>query len=363
MGEQTRTRAALKQGNDKSLRKVDLLAELDAYVQERCAADQFSGVVLIAKDGIPIFERACGYADLSFMVPNQIDTKFNIASITKTFTAVAIGQLVDQGKISFNDVIALYLPDFPKKVADRVTIHHLLTHTSGYGQYWNEDYRAKRYELRSINDYLKLVINKPLAFTPGDHFSYGNEGYVVLGAIIERVSGQDYYEYLQEHIFWPSAMTATGHFELDLPIPNLAVGYTYINWDGTTHPAYRTSNLLIYAVRGSPAGPSQSTVYNLLNFAQALLGHRLLSPETTNVILSGKVDSEQPNAQYAYGFYTRNGTWGRLIGHGGRSFGADAFLHIYLDIGYTVIVLSNYDRPAAKVIAHRISDLLSRMCA
>jgi hypothetical protein len=119
----------------------------------------------------------------------------------------------------------------------------------------------------------------------------------------------------------------------------------------------------MYAVRGSPAGPSQSTVYDLLNFAQALLGHRLLSPETTNIILSGKVDSEQPNAQYAYGFYTRSGTWGRVVGHGGRSFGADAFLHIYLDIGYTVIVLSNYDRPAAKVIAHRVSELLSRMYA
>jgi CubicO group peptidase (beta-lactamase class C family) len=335
-----------------------LLPELDQFVQQEANANRFSGVILITHDGRPIYETAHGFADLAFQVPNRLDTIFNLASITKMFTAVAIVQLAEQGKLDFQQPVAAYLPDYPR--ATEITIHHLLTHTAGMGDFWNDAYRAARSELRTIPAYLALFRDTPLSFTPGERYQYGNTGYVLLGAIIEQITGRSYYDHVRQAIFEPAGMTHTDFYEIDRPIPNLAVGYTYLDWYGRPHPDYLTNNLYIYAPKGSPANGCYAPAHDLLKFATALRQHRLVSPEYTRLMFTGKVDvAGQPNVQYGYGFFCVTDEAGRLVGHGGRGMGIDAFCNLYLDTGYTIIVLANYDRPAARNIVHWLSERLS----
>jgi CubicO group peptidase (beta-lactamase class C family) len=139
-------------------------------------------------------------------------------------TAVAVMQLVAAGKLDLHTPVAAYNPDLP--YASQITIHQLLTHTAGFDRYWNDAYRAARADLRTVSDYLRLFATTPLEFAPGTRHHYGNSGYVVLGALIEQASGQSYYDYLQQAIYQPLGMHDTGHFEMDLPIANCAIGYT-----------------------------------------------------------------------------------------------------------------------------------------
>jgi CubicO group peptidase (beta-lactamase class C family) len=336
------------------------LPELDQFVQEQANRNQFSGIVLIAHNGRPIYEAAHGFADIAFQIPNRLDTIFNLASITKMFTAVAVVQLAEQGKLDFQQPIAAYLPDYPR--ANEITIHHLLTHTAGMGDIWNDAYRANRSELRTIPAYLDLFRDTPLAFTPGERYQYCNTGFVLLGAIIEQVTGQCYYEYVRQAIFEPAGMSHTDFYELDRPIPNLAVGYTYLDWYAQPHPEYLTNNLFIYAVKGSPANGCYATAHDLLNFDTALRQHTLVGREYSRLMFTGKVEVEgQPGVQYGYGFFCVNDAAGQLVGHGGRGMGIDTFCNMYLDSGYTLIVLSNYDRPAARNIVHWLSGKLSNL--
>lgn len=346
---------------DATITEKEIIQDLNDFILEQVASDEFSGAVLVANNGLPVYKQAFGLADQASNLPNRLDTRFNIASITKVFTAIAIVQLAERGLLHFDDRVSQHLPDYPRQVAERVSIHHLLTHTSGLGDYWNDAYRARRTELRTVKDYLELIRPQALTFTPGARFHYSNCGYVLLGAILERVSGLCYDDYLQEFIFRPARMDTTARYDLDRIVHNLAVGYTFQEWDGTLHPGYRTDNRYLYAVKGSPATGMYSTVQDLLKFDLALREFKLLTPEYTRIAITGKVDSNQPDTHYAYGFYTVNGSWGRAIGHGGHALGGDANFHLYLDSGYTVVVLSNYDRPAASIIAHTLADMFTAM--
>jgi len=285
------------------MRKIKMVEELEAFLEQLVAADQFSGTVLVAKDEVTLFQKAYGMAEKNFNVPAQIDTKFNLGSMNKMFTAVAIAQLADQGKVSFRDTISAYLPDYPREKAERITLHHLLTHTSGLGSFWNEAFEERRTKLRTVNDFLALFIDDPLLFPPGERWNYSNAGFIVLGAIIERVSGQDYFSYVRDHIYHPAEMYDTETYELDQIVPNLAAGYTYAGIPATTETRQRRNNLLLHVVKGGPAGGGYSTVHDLFKFGRALRSHVLLSPTYTEVVLTGKVD--MPNSSglaYAYGF-------------------------------------------------------------
>jgi D-alanyl-D-alanine carboxypeptidase len=344
-----------------AITEKELIQDLNEFILEQVASDEFSGTVLVAKNGLPVYKQAFGLSDQASNLPNRLDTRFNIASITKAFTAIAIVQLAERGLLQFDDRVSQLLPDYPRQVAEQVSVHHLLTHTSGLGNYWNDDYRARRTELRTVKDYLELIKPQSLDFTPGERFQYSNCGYVLLGAILEQISGLCYDDYLQEFIFRPAQMDATARYDLDRIVHNLAVGYTFQDWDGTLHPGYRTDNRYLYAVKGSPATGMYSTVHDLLKFDLALREYKLLTPAYTQIAISGKVEANQPDTRYAYGFYTVNGSWGRAIGHGGHALGGDANFHMYMDSGYTVVVLSNYDRPAARLIAHTLADMFTAM--
>jgi CubicO group peptidase (beta-lactamase class C family) len=189
-----------------------------------------SGAVLVAKDGQPLLEQAYGLADRESTIDNTVDTKFNIGSVGKMFTAVAIAQLVQQGKLAFNDPIGKYVFGFPPAIANKVTIHQLLTHTSGLGDVLRN--RADVEKARTVSDLIELIVKAPLEFEPGTRFGYSNSGFVVLGAVVERLSGQSYYDYVREQIFKPAGMTNTDWHQPGQHLPNLARGYMQVDEHG-----------------------------------------------------------------------------------------------------------------------------------
>lgn len=355
---------------EKALGDAEVVRRLDAYLKKLASADVFSGAVLVARNGTPLYRRAFGLASRGWRVPNRIDTRFNLGSMNKMFTAVAVAQLVEQGKLRFDDPVGKHLPDWPNKaVAEKVTIHHLLTHTAGMGSYFNEKFmQASRDRFRAVPDYFPLFAEEPLAFEPGARWEYSNSGFLLLGAIIEKVSGQSYFDYVRDHIYRPAGMTRTDAYELDRDVPDLAVGYTRMGPNGP-EPGPRRNNLFLHVIKGGPAGGGYSTVEDLLRFDRALRAHKLLSPGMTETVLTGKIALPfDPAAKYAYGFQEERVGGQRIVGHGGGFPGISALLDMYWDSGrtgrsgYTVAVLSNYDN-AAQIVGSKLRDLLCRGAA
>jgi D-alanyl-D-alanine carboxypeptidase len=179
-----------------------VLAELRARIEKDAAADHFSGTVAIAKYGRIAFSAAYGLADRENKIANKLDTRFRIGSMNKMFTAAAILQLVQDGKIALTDPLGKYLTGYPNKdVASKVTIHHLLTHTGGTGDIFGPQFTAHRLELRTLNDYVKLYGERGLKFEPGSRWEYSNYGFLLLGVVIEKVTGGSYYDYVRDRVF------------------------------------------------------------------------------------------------------------------------------------------------------------------
>ena len=214
---------------------VRVVESVGALLQKASDAGEFSGVVLIARDGKPIFHKAYGAADRGLGVPNRPDTRFNLGSINKVFTQVAIGQLAEAGRLDFSDTIRKHLPDYPlpSPAADRITIQQLLTMSSGLGDFFGPAFDATpKNRLRTLADYLPLFAKEPLLFEPGTSRRYSNAGYIVLGLILEKVMGQSYFDYVRKHVFEPAGMKDTDSFELDAIVPNRATGYTLEDENG-----------------------------------------------------------------------------------------------------------------------------------
>ncbi len=308
---------------------------LEDFLREQAASGAFSGAVLVARDGQPTVKEAYGLANREANQANNIDTRFGIGSVGKMFTAVAIAQLVEQGKLDFDDRIGEYLAGLPADVA-AITVDQLLTHTSGLGDFMRSGYPKEARAALTAADLLPLVVKQPLEFKPGTRESYSNSGYVVLGAIIEAITGQSYYDYVREHIFRPASMTRTDWFPPGHDTDNTAIGYT-------AGPAGSLTDNSDVVPWGNPSGGAYSTVGDLQRFAEALLDNKLLSPAMTATVLDGKVRMSNGGAEVAYGFIdgTVNGV--RIVGHGGGAPGVAAAVDIYPDLGYVVVILANYD--------------------
>ena len=346
------------------LSEAAVVREIRRHVELAAAEDRFSGVVLVSKGPRTIFHRAYGMAEKGVAVANRPDTKFNIASMGKMFTSIAVAQLVAAGKFSFNDKLATVLPEYPnKQAAEKITVHHLLTHTSGLGDFFdNPEFRPHRERYRKPVDYFPLFANDPLRFEPGARFSYSNAGFIVLGAIVERHSGESYFDYVRKHIFWPAGMNNTDSYELTEVVPNLAVGYAHFE-DDPMGADPRRSNIAFLPWKGSPAGGGYSTAPDLLKFSQALRAHRFLNEQFTELVTSPKLPmagSPRP-AKYGYGFSSENVGGKEIRGHsgGGANSRIDSRLEIFWNGSYTVIVLGNYDSPAAEELAHKICEFLA----
>jgi len=309
--------------------QAELVRRLSSSVDSLAKAGEFSGVAVVAKNGVPVFQRAYGMANRERSIANNLEPAFNLGSINKAFTQIAILQLSAAGKLNLDSTLAACWPDYPNKaVAQKITIRQLMRHTSGIGgNIFDSPAGGTRHDVRSLKDYLALFVNEAPQFEPGTSNAYSNAGYVVLGLLIERLSGQDYYTYVREHILQPAGMTRTGSFFVDSLPPNTAIGYTTGREDAPRGaPLY--PNMQELPGRGSSAGGGYSTAQDLLQFLKALREHRI------------------PNGPPAG------------IGIAGGSGGINGVVEGDLPDGYDVVVLTNLDPPAAERVARMTREWL-----
>src|SRR5829696_5932038 len=334
----------------------ELVAQLKGYVDRLASRDVFSGTVLLAKRGVPMYQAAFGEANKDFGVRNTFDTKFNLGSMNKMFTAVAVMQLVEAGKLSLDDTLGKFLPTGAMKpdVLAKVRVKHLLSHTSGLGSYFTPEWdRQSRALWRSVDDWMGLVKDESLQFEPGTRWAYSNTAMLVLGKVIQAASGQDYFAYVREHIAKPAGMTSTDAYELDRVNKNLAVGYERED-DATNGPVYR-NNLFMHVIRGGPAGGGYSTVGDLTRFAEALKSGKLVKPESVRLLTTPKPELGSP--EYGFGFGVEAG--GKVVGHSGGFPGINSQLDIYVGEDYTLAVMSNHGDGAQPIIDKARSLILA----
>ena len=292
---------------------------LKQVVQPYVDAQMFMGSVLVAEDGKVIFSKSYGMADLEWSVPNSPTTRFNIASMTKQFTAASILLLEDRGKLKTDDLVKKYLPEAPASW-DKITIYHLLTHTSGIPG------DAAEYEPGTPD---KLVFNdKPLDFQPGERWAYTNLGYIVLGYLLERISGQTYEEFVQENIFKPLGMKDSGLMSFVTIIPRRASGY----WPGSNgiENADRPD-----ARMGFSSGSLYSSTEDLLRWNEGLFGGKLLKPASLRKMTTPF------KSDYACGLYVKRVNGHLMIEHDGNNIGFNSDMAYYAEDRIAVIVLAN----------------------
>ncbi|WP_419210900.1 serine hydrolase domain-containing protein [Maribacter sp. X9] len=317
-------------GQSKDVQIEKFLNSLDATI--------FSGAVLVAHNDKIIAKKAYGLASMEYNTKNKVDTKFNIASITKLFTAVATLQLYENQLVELDVPIGKYLPDYQnKRVRDSVTIHQLLTHTSGNTNFYVGDFlKTDKLRYKNISDFVPLFVNDTLLSKPGTKYDYSASGFVILGLIIEKVSGLNYYDYLRKSIFEPAGMTNTTELEIDSVVQNKASGYT--TFFGELNTPKRND---YYLSKASPGGFHYSTVDDLFKFSKALRNGLFLKKQTTQLMFEPKVMGYNTNLGYGIDVDLRyNQT---IQGHSGGWYGIHNELMDFMKDGYTVVILSNMD--------------------
>jgi len=322
----------------------------------------FNGAALIAKEG-KILEVDSYHRKGMPKGDHTSNTRFNIGSIGKVFTAVAVGQLVDSGAFKFDDHVRSYLPSLPLSYQD-IKISHLLTHISGVGNFFQPKHRAAIYSSETLDDIMAIILSEPQLFQPGERMQYSNSGFVILGALIERVSGMAYEDYIQRNVFDRAGMTGT-RFEADALT---ATGYT----QRSGRPPQRSSTPFTPDTtspyvegrtrRALPAGGAFSTVHDMYRFAMALVNYRLMSSETTELMISAKPGtvrmSPSSGREVAYGYGFNIADDGARIGHGGGGQGVNAELRIWPNTKTVIVILANLDPPIASVFANAIERYL-----
>ncbi|MBU7041098.1 MAG: beta-lactamase family protein [Theionarchaea archaeon] len=340
----------------------EAVTKLNRIFDELEEKNIFSGSVGITRNDEFIFRRSSGEADMRYHVPNNEDTKFNLGSMNKIFTAVAILQLYEQKKLDLLDTVATFLPEFPH--GDEITIHHLLSHTSGLGSFWNEKFEQRFKNIRSIDDYMDLFIEESLLFQPGERFEYSNAGFIVLGKIIEVITGTSYDEYVQQHIYDAAGMQNTCCYEIDRIVPNLAMGYTHDPDIDRGYLDHYVSNFLMIPVKGSSAGGGYSTLDDLVSFARALKKGDLISRHSLDMMQEPPLtEGIEPRQSEGYGYGCQTGSIGknRFYGHGGGAPGVATMLMIFPDIDVVVALLSNWD-PMYEIFAEQqILNIVTRV--
>ena len=335
--------------------KADAIDDLVAKYHEY---DMFNGAVLVAESGEVLYEKAVGLANAEWNVPNSLDTKFRIGSVTKQFTAALILQLVEEGKIDLEDPITAYLPDYPAKHGDRVTIHQLLTHTSGIPSYTSmpemEVFSRTAYEPDS---FLTNFWDRDLQFEPGAEWSYNNSGYFILGVIVEKLTGQDYDDALRTRILDPAGLHDTGYDRFEEVIDKRASGYT--RFGGRLERASFLDSSVPYS-----AGMMYSTVRDLYKWDQSLYAGALFDKDETAALWFGPhVDVPgEASGGYGYGWFTRTVQLGdtevEVVEHGGGIPGfITGFWRIPAD-GHTIIAMDNTSSQQVGDLVHGIAAIL-----
>ena len=324
------------------------IKNIKGYLAGLAKQDKFSGSVIVAKEDKILLHETYGYADKRFKVFNNPDTKFNLGSLNKSFTAVAILQLVEDGKIGIDDTIGKYLEYFPPDIASKVTIRQLLNMSSGWSDYWENKYFLQhKDELRTVSQYMEFIKNIPLDFEPGTSMEHSNIGFEVAGAVIEKVSGKDYFDYIREKIYKPAGMTNSDSYDRDSPVENLAIGYTNNNVMDTINTGWLWENTYMLSPRGTPAGGGYSTVEDLLKYDNAFRNGKLISKVYFNFMnnrFQGNIgDTFVPE---------------KVLRSAGGAPGVSTFYARDMKNAFTIIVLSNYDHPVGIDVGNEIIKML-----
>lgn len=324
---------------------------IDRLVQ----AYDFSGCLTVVDGAETIFDECRGIAERNFGTPVDHQTRFHIGSMDKMFTAVAIAQLVETGKLSWNSTLAQLVPEYPdRETAKKITVWQLLHHTSGLGDFFVPEFFQNREKFVNPADYLDLISRQPKPGTPGGDLNYSNAGYILLGRIVENVSHENYFDYIQRHVFMPAGMANSGFDAQEDVTPKLATGYFH---DGVFSTVWK-ANWMSLPFKGSPAGGGYSTNADLLRFAKALRDAKLVKRET----LQKMFDNEVPAGPggYAAGFGDRVSHGRHIRGHAGGAPGMNANLAIVWETNAAVAVTSNEgESAAAMLLSEKIADLLA----
>jgi CubicO group peptidase (beta-lactamase class C family) len=321
---------------------AELSRALDGYLAPLAASDTFSGVVLVAKDGQTVFEKSYGLANRETSAPNLVTTRFSLGSINKIFTKTAIAKLLSEGRLALTDTIGALLPDYPNAAAKPATVAQLLEHRAGISDFFGPEFaQLPKSRFRANADYYAFVAAKPLLFEPGSRRQYCNGCYIVLGAIIERLSGMPYEDYVARHVFAPAGMTTAGAFRSDALPPDTARGYTRRS---PTGGGALVDNAAMHGLAGSGAGGGYASARDLLAFDVALRAGRLLDAKQTAWLLS--VDAPSPGRSRG------------AIGVAGGAPGVNAVLES--SDTWTVAVVGNLDPPAAERLGVAIHRQLTR---
>ena len=339
-------RTAVSQAQMKRL----IHAGLDRLVR----TNDFSGCVTVADGGKTVFDECRGLAERNFSVPIDRQTKFHVGSIDKMFTAVAIAQLVEAGKLSWDAPLAQLVPEYADHAAaNDITVWQLLHHTAGLGDVLVPEYFARREQFNKPADFLDLIARQPKVGEPGKEWNYSNAGYVLLGHIVEKVSQESYFDYVKRHVFAPAGMDASGFDTLNEVTPKLAVGYFH---DGLFSSDWKADWMKI-PFKGDPAGGGYSTNADLLRFAQALREGKLVKPATLAKMFDGAVPAGPGG--YAAGFGDRLSHGRHIRGHAGGIEGTDANLQMVWGTDAAVALTSNQGPGQSWMLAEHIADLLA----
>jgi CubicO group peptidase (beta-lactamase class C family) len=332
----------------------DLADAMDKYLSDLVDDDQFMGSVLVAFDGEIVLKRGYGLANVQNEIPDSPETIFGIASLTKQFTAMAILQLQESRKLDVQDPISRYLPDYPN--GGEITIHQLLCHTSGLPKYFwfFDDTEEEMGQPHTPDELVAKFINKP-HFSPGTSFAYSNPGYVLLGMIIEKVSGQTYGEYVEENIFSVLNMSNSGYDNSEQGLPDRAIGFTSLR---THREAIHTHASYSYS-----AGGLHSTVEDLYIWDQALRGETVLNRTGLDMTFSVHSESTLVGSHYGYGWFIDVGTDGPTKAwHGGSMTGFASLIIRHLEDETVIIILSNFEGANIGNIARDFEEMLSPLC-
>lgn len=317
-------------------------------------SSDFSGCVTVMQAGETVVDECRGLAERRFGVPVDRQTRFHIASLGKMFTAVAVAQLVEAGKLSWEATLDQLLPDYPDQpAAKKITVWQLAHHTAGLGDFMVPEFFEQREKFVDPADYLDLISRQPTLGEPGEEWNYSNAGYVLLGRIIEHASGEGYFDYIQRHVFAPAGMTASGFDSPEDIVPKLAVGYFHRSVFSTDWKA----DWFKAGFKGSPAGGGYSNNTDLLRFASALRAGKLVKPATLATMFDDAVPAGP--GVYAAGFGERVSNGRHIRGHAGGIEGTDANLQMVWESQAAVALTSNQGPSQTWMLAERIADLLA----
>jgi len=344
------------------LRPDEAVAAFEKELDRIIGAGGFSGVIVLAKGANVVLRRAAGDADREHRAAVSADTVFGLGSINKMFTAVAVARLVEDGRIAWGDPVEKHLKGWLPDWAKSTTIEQLLTHTSGLGDYLEfiaSDTKLR--DARSLARYRDVIRASSAVGTAEDGLRYSNSGYVVLGALIEAVTGRDYFEFVRAEVYVPAGMARSDSWCRDEVVENRAIGYIPpLESEALGLGRGWRSNVMLQGARGTSAGGGLSTGDDLVRFARALLDGKLVKPKTLDALLAPRVRF-LGESHYGYGFVVHKGHDGaRIFGHSGGIAGVNGEFRVYGDGAFTLVVLSNVSSGAGEITA-AWNDVFARL--